>query len=397
MLNHIVPADRTPMLLALTALVAGAIYLAQAVSPTQGALWIVGGLMGVSLYFASFGFTHAWRVFVADRRAAGLRAQMIMLALGVLLFFPVLSQGTLFGHAVIGNVSPPGMSVVIGAFLFGIGMQLGGGCASGTLFAVGGGNTRMIVTLVFFIIGSVVGAYTFTWWSTLPAFKPFSFVKAWGLGPALAVNLVVFAVIYWFTSLAEKMRHGKLQPIGHIEGGHASLLRGPWPVVWGAVALVILNFATLALAGKPWGITSAFALWGAKVLYLFNVDVTQWAYFAKTPQVITNALTHDVTSMMDFGIMLGAVVAACAAGKFAPVWHLPLKSLLSAVVGGLLMGFGARLAYGCNIGAYFSAIISGSVHGWLWLVAAFIGSGIGVRIRPWFDLAVEKTPKLGAC
>ena len=289
------------------------------------------------------------------------------------------------------------MSVVIGAFLFGIGMQMGGGCASGTLFAVGGGNTRMIVTLLFFIIGSVLGAYTFGWWSTLPALAPFSFVKSWGLGPSLAANLIAFAAIFWLTSSAEKKRHGKLQPIAYIEGGKASLFHGPWPMIWGAVALVILNFATLALAGKPWGITSAFALWGSKFLYLFDVEVTKWAYFAKTPQVITNALTQDVTSMMDFGIMLGAVVAACAAGKFAPAWHIPFKSLLAAIVGGTLMGFGARLAYGCNIGAYFSAIISGSVHGWLWLVAAFIGSAVGVRIRPWFDLAVEKTPKLGAC
>jgi hypothetical protein len=50
---------------------------------------------------------------------------------------------------------------------------------------------------------------------------------------------------------------------------------------------------------------------------------------------------------------------------------------------------GARLAYGCNIGAYFSAIASASVHGWLWLVAAFVGSVLGTYLRPWFGLSVE--------
>jgi len=392
-----IDTNKAPLFAAITLLILGCIYLARAVSPSQGALWIVGGLLGISLYFASFGFTQAWRVFLADRRAAGLRAQMIMLAIGVLLFFPVLSQGSLFGQTVVGNVSPPGLSVMIGSFLFGIGMQMGGGCASGTLFAVGGGNTRMIITLLFFIIGSVIGAYTFGWWSAWPAFTPFSMVKAWGLWPALLANLAAFAAIFWLTSIAERKRHGSLQPIAHIPGAQASLLRGPWPLVWGAVALVILNFATLALAGKPWGITSAFAVWGSKFLYLMNVDVTQWAYFAKTPKVITDSVTRDVTSMMDIGIMLGAVVAACMAGKFAPVWHLPFKSLLAAVLGGLLLGFGARLAFGCNIGAYFSGIISGSAHAWVWLVFAFAGSAIGVKIRPWFDLPVEKTPKLTGC
>ena len=59
--------------------------------------------------------------------------------------------------------------------------------------------------------------------------------------------------------------------------------------------------------------------------------------------------------------------------------------------GGLLLGYGARLAYGCNIGAYFSGVASGSLHGWLWLVAAFAGSVVGTHLRPRFDMVVERT------
>jgi uncharacterized membrane protein YedE/YeeE len=54
-----------------------------------------------------------------------------------------------------------------------------------------------------------------------------------------------------------------------------------------------------------------------------------------------------------------------------------------------LLGYGARLAYGCNIGAYFSGIASSSVHGWVWLVFAFTGSALGTALRPWFGLTVE--------
>jgi uncharacterized membrane protein YedE/YeeE len=382
--------NRNPLIVSIIALLIGAYYLAGSVSGTQASLLIVGGLLGVSLYFASFGFTYAWRVFVADRRSGGLRAQMIMLAIGVILFFPFLSQGTIFGKTVVGNVEAISLSVVVGAFLFGIGMQLGGGCGSGTLFTVGGGNTRMIITLIFFIVGSVIGAYTFSAWSAWPAFAPYSEIQNWGLWPALIINLIVFALIYFITSALEKRKHGKVQPIGRTENNQQSLIHGPWPLVWGAVALVLLNFATLALAGKPWGVTSAFAIWGAKILYLSGIDTTQWAYFAKHPNVITDSVFKNVTSVMDFGIIIGAVIAASAAGKFAPVWRLSGHAILTAIIGGLLLGFGARLAFGCNIGAYFSGIISGSLHAWLWLVCAFIGSSVGVYLRPLFELPVEK-------
>jgi uncharacterized membrane protein YedE/YeeE len=98
---------------------------------------------------------------------------------------------------------------------------------------------------------------------------------------------------------------------------------------------------------------------------------------------------HDVTSVMDFGIMAGALLAAGLAGKFHPEWRIQTRSLLAAIIGGLLLGYGSRLAYGCNIGAYFSGIASGSLHGWCWAIAAFVGSIIGTRLRPLFDLSVE--------
>jgi len=168
-------------------------------------------------------------------------------------------------------------------------------------------------------------------------------------------------------------------------------------MVWGGIALVVLNFATLALAGRPWGITSAFALWGAKALDALGADVASWAYWSRQQAALAAPVRQDITSVMDIGLMLGALAAASAAGKFAPVWKVPARSLLAAVVGGLLLGYGARLAFGCNIGAYFSGILSGSLHAWLWLPAAFLGSALGVRLRPWFGLAVEKTPAASSC
>src|SRR6202035_4251546 len=110
--------------------------------------------------------------------------------------------------------------------------------------------------------------------------------------------------------------------------------------------LALGNFATLYLAGRPWGITSGFALWGSKLLAAAGVDVASWGYWQSPAraQALTQSVFADVTSVMDFGIVLGALLAAGLAGKFAPSWKVPLRSLAAAVIGGLMLGYGARLA-----------------------------------------------------
>lgn len=367
-------------------LLVGALLVGLAYGARPGLLMIVGALLGVSLYHAAFGFTAAWRVFISERRGRGLRAQMVMLAIAVLLFFPALGAGTLWGEDVTGFVSPIGVSVVFGAFLFGIGMQLGGGCASGTLFTAGGGNARMMITLLFFIVGSVIGSAHFSWWMALPAFQPVSLVQTFGAGGGIAVSLALFAAIAAFTVLMEKRRHGQLEEAPRFDLHDHRWLTGPWPLLLGAVALALLNFVTLALAGRPWGITSAFALWGAKGYELLGGDVSAWGYWQApgNAAALRASVWSDITTVMNVGIILGAMIAATLAGRFAPSFRIPLRSLVAAVVGGLLLGYGARLAFGCNIGAYFSGIASGSLHGWVWLVAGFAGNMVGVRLRPFF-------------
>ena len=291
-----------------------------------------------------------------------------------------------------GSVSPIGVGVAAGAFIFGLGMQLGGGCASGTLFSVGGGSTRMLITLFFFIIGSVIGTAHMGWWTAQPAFPATSIVTTMGPWAALAASLALFGAIAWITTVAERKRHGQLVDETKPARG-PRWLTGPWPLVAGAVGLAVVNIATLTIGGRPWGVTSAFALWGAKWFAALGVDVASWSYWTAPAQAaaLKSSVLMDVTSVMDFGIILGALLAAILAGKFAPVWKISGPSLAAAVIGGLLLGYGARIAYGCNIGAYFSGIASGSLHGWLWLVAAFAGNVVGTNLRPMFDLSVEKT------
>lgn len=373
------PRQSDPIVLAIAALLA--VMLAYGAFVERGTnhalLALVGLLLGVTLYHASFGFTAAWRRFVVTGEGRGLRAQMVMLAIAVCLFFPALASGEFFGSRVGGFVMPAGTSVAVGSFIFGIGMQLGGGCGSGTLFTVGGGSTRMLVTLVFFVIGSVLGTHHLHWWLELPSFGGVSLIRAWGLQTALLANLTFFACIFALTLIIERWR--SVVPKG---GEVTDWLKGPWPILAGAIGLALLNFATLYLAHRPWGVTSAFALWGAKWFDMAGFDMSTWSYWANQTVRIDASVLRDTTSVMNFGIVIGAMAAAALAGRFKPQWRLGRADLATAVIGGIMLGYGARLAFGCNIGAYFSGIVSGSLHGWMWLVFGFAGSMVGTWLRP---------------
>ena len=365
-----------------------AVYLGQTTGWRSVALMLVGLGAGWVLYHASFGFGGAWRNAIRSGKNAGLRVQMVMLAVTALVFIPLIAQGELFGFGLRGNVSPLSVSLVSGAFLFGIGMQLGGACASGTLYTVGGGSTRMVVTLIAFIAGSALGAWHFDEWQTLPSLGAFSLLERLGpLGASIATLSLAGAIWALAAGVERHRQDGVLyQTWKPIEG--STWLKGPWPLVAGALGLALVNVATLMLSGRPWGITSGFALWGSKAVAAFGADVASWPYWQQPSRApsLAGSVFEDITSIMNFGIVLGALMAAGIAGRFAPVWRLPARSLIAAVIGGILLGYGARLAYGCNIGAFFGGVASASLHGWVWFVAAFVGNGVGLRLRPLFRL-----------
>lgn len=381
--------DRAPMLVAAGALLLGFLFISGLVDLRQGALFLVGGGLGAALYHGSFGFTGGWRRMVVERRGRGMRAQMLMIAVTAVAMIPLLSAGSLGGQGLVGALAPVGLSVMIGAAIFGLGMQLGGGCGSGTLFTVGGGSSRMLVTLAFFIVGAVVGTAHLPWWLEQPSLPAISIGQQIGVGPAVLVTLAGLGLVAAVTALIERRVYGNLEREAEpARPGWSWLLYGPWPVVGAGLVLAILNIATLLLAGHPWSITYGFGLWGAKIADAVGIPVAQWEFWTWPAQAMAlqSSVLADTTSVMNFGIILGAGLAASLAGKFAPKVKIPLGSVLAAAAGGLLMGYGARLSFGCNIGALFSGIASGSLHGWLWFASAFVGSLAGIWMRPLFGL-----------
>ncbi|GGB40560.1 YeeE/YedE family protein [Virgibacillus dakarensis] len=354
----------------------------------QGVLYLLGIALGVTLLHARFGFTSAFRRLVSVGNVQGLQAHMIMLAVASILFAIILSTGFSFtGETPTGNISPVGVSIIVGSFLFGIGMQMGNGCASGTLYNLGGGKSSMVLTLISFIAGSVIGAYHLGFWLDLPSLPPLSLAESTGLGyfGGLLVQLLIFFGIYGVTvKIANKRKPPQMKPLA-TTAGVKKLWRGAWPLVTAGVVLAVLNALVLTVRGTPWGVTSAFVLWGSKFLQFFGVDVAGWSYWQDNTQALQQTVLADSTSVLNFGIILGAFIAAAFQGNFKPGKIKPGVAT-SSIIGGLLMGYGARLAFGCNIGAYFSGIASFSLHGWVWMVMALAGSYFGLYFRKIFGL-----------
>ncbi|MFD2205283.1 YeeE/YedE family protein [Kiloniella antarctica] len=357
------------------------LYLYFSVSERAAIATGLGVALGISLYHAAFGFTSAWRRFLTDRWGAGLKAQIIMLAVVVTLFFPVLESGEIFGHRVGGFVNPAGIGVAVGAFIFGIGMQLAGGCASGTLFTIGGGSIRMVVTLFTFMLGSVIATINLPFWRSLPQLDRLSMVTLWGWELALALHFFVFLGLYLLVRKVEKKEliseSDNLRQLPF----SVRMTQGPWPLVLGGVSLALLNFIMLISLGHPWGVTSGITLWGGKLVTFFGADLSGIPYWKGSMSALDRSLFRSDSSATNIGIIAGAMSAAFLAGKFGKSQNMTVKGILTALIGGLMLGYGARLAYGCNIGAFFSGVASGSLHGWLWLVTALAGNFIGVGLR----------------
>jgi len=377
--------QQLPLVLGIVTLVGVAAHLSQ--SGWQAVtLWLTGLMLGMALYHASFGFASAYRRMIVARDMRGVLAQLLLLALTTLLFAPVLAAGAIFGQDVGGAWAPVGVSVAAGAFMFGIGMQIAGACGSGTLYTAGGGSLRMLVVLLWACVGSFWASLHMGWWQQLPSHEAVVLSDVMDWKSALVLQLGMMAVLAWLLGALAKSVPSAA-PL-HVRTPWSRLLSGPWPVLAAAVVLALGNLSTLATAGHPWSITWGFTLWGAKAAQALGWQASSSVFWQGEFQseALAGGVLQDSTSLLDLGLMLGAWCAASLAGRFAPKWDFSWRSLAAAVLGGLLLGYGARIAYGCNIGAFISGVASGSLHGWLWITAALPGTWLGIHLRRRFGM-----------
>jgi uncharacterized membrane protein YedE/YeeE len=333
---------------------------------------ILGGFgLGIAFLKAEFSYTASWRRFLTRGEAGGLIGGLIVIAIAALAVVPVAALLPKFG----GAIAPLGPSLIVGAFTFGIGMQLANGCGSGTLYTAGGGSGRMLIALLFFIIGSVFGSLSLPAFLALGGIDPVLASDYFGPWGGLAVTLASLALAaFVIARIAQRRGAAYIPSRNYIVGG---------------IVIGLLCIAVFVAGGHPWSVTFGYTVWGAKAATALGFDLSH-ATFWQWPgpkHALEGSVLADTSSLTDFGMLFGAMAAAAATKPFAAGAWPPAKSLLAAAVGGLVMGWGARLGFGCNIGAFVGGVASGSLHGWVWFICALAGSLIGIRLRPLFGLS----------
>ena len=341
--------------------------------PFSAGLIVLGFALGVAFLKAEFSFTASWRRFLVSGDAGGLIGVLLLIAIASLAIVPVAATLRGFG----GAIAPLSPSLVIGAFVFGIGMQLANGCGSGTLYTAGGGSGRMLITLACFIVGTVIGSLHLPAFLALGGIDPIiasDYLGAWG---GLAATLASIALVA-----------GGVVVIARRRGANAT----PRPAILiGAAVIGALSIGVFLAGGHPWSVTFGFTVWGGKLASLAGLDLASHEFWQwpGPKRALSESVLTDTSSLTDLGMILGAMAAAAATRPFARASWPPARSLAAAAIGGLLMGWGARLGFGCNIGAFVGGVASGSLHGWVWFAAALAGCTLGIRLRPLFGLSRE--------
>lgn len=163
---------------------------------------------------------------------------------------------------------------------------------------------------------------------------------------------------------------------------YKKIFKEPFTYVTGAVLLSIFQIALLASTGSAWGVTSTFANWGAWLYRLVGGNVDNWYYFSSesAQKTLNSGIINHTGSWINFGIIAGALAASLLASQFKIKKIKSIRQVVAAMLGGFLMGYGARLAGGCNIGALFTSISSLSVSGWVFAFFLFIGAFFGSKL-----------------
>jgi uncharacterized membrane protein YedE/YeeE len=294
---------------------------------------------------------------------------------------------------------PFGIAVALGALIFGIGMQLSSGCGCGTLVGMGSGSLKGWVTFIGLLIGCTVGVIdpVVDWFRGLPKVK--NLVK---LPPvaSLAIEFVLFFVFFGIEFWRGK-HHEEDAAIGEISlADAAALMVGGWDpeeeakkkptyrmkafrnYFWTIAVAFCVGFWFLC-TGRTIRVLEAFSLVGSYVCWGFGARPANWHFWHGA---LPNPMQYDVF-LSAVSLLLGAFLAAGCWGSFGQAQKISAEHLIGGFLGGVVMGLGGTIAYGCTMGAMTSGIDSSSMHGWLWLVSACAGSAVVIGIKKAFSRA----------
>lgn len=361
--------------------------------------WAFGLAFGFVLQRGRFCFASAFRDLFLLGHGRNMKGVLMGLAVASVGFaimmarqIPTVDSGFFPPTA---NILPVGVHTVLGGLLFGVGMVVAGGCVSGTLYRMGEGYVGSWIAFAGLVLGLLISGYTWNWWwQRSIAISPRIWLPTYlGHSGALAATLLVLGLVFIGVLWIEH-RAGMILPSVHVEeepsDSVADDLRAVarkvfvqgWPILIAGAVLGGLN-VLLFVAQEPWGFTGEIGRWSIDLATLFGATPPEIQGTTDLPGCVMVPSDGSIANHMTFlvvGMWVGALAAALGAGEFKlRVPKRPARYIQSAG-GGILMGYGAGIAMGCTIGAFFSSIPSLAMNGWVFALFLGIGAWIGTLI-----------------
>lgn len=342
---------------------------------------LLGIAFGVTLQRSRFCFYCVTRDFLDQRDARGLLGILAALAIGTLgyhlvfgAFLPDPASGRLPPGAHVGPVS---WVLAAGALAFGLGMALSGSCISAHLYRIGEGSLASPLALLGALAGFVLGFLSWNrlYLDTLQAAPVVWLPRALGYGGSVALQVGLLSLLALLLWRAHKV------PASDEHARDGAWWQRRWqPHVGGLVVGFIAVLAYLRLG--PLGVTAelgSLARTAASGSPWFPLRLEGLDSFAGCATAVKETLWSQNGAFV-IGLVLGAFGAALSGGNFRP--RRPKRSEAGrALLGGVLMGWGAMVALGCTVGTLLSGVMAAALSGWIFALLLVLGTWLGWSLR----------------
>lgn len=384
-------ADTVRTLLALviaTALLVTAFALnaARGTGPTASFALLTGAALGILFERGRFCFFCIFRDLFEKRDSRGTYSILTALAVGsigyAIVFFMRLPSPQPGDMAPGAHVGPVSLALVLAGFAFGIGVVISGGCIGGHLYRLGEGSLRAIPALLGAMLGFGLGFLT---WNPLASGFILAAPVPWlpaaaGYAPALILQLgILTAIGIWLLRWNRPLAARPETLITPTEV-RRTLFFKRWPTLLTGALVGIVGVLYYLRVG-PLGVTSQLSS-------LTRTGMDAAGLLPETLIGLDGALAGCVALIVEtitengwliIGIVAGSLAAALPGRRFR-LEPLTVRGTGTAVLGGVLLGWGAITGLGCTIGVFLSGIQAASASGWIFAISLVTALGIGFRL-----------------
>lgn len=345
---------------------------------------LIGTSLGIIFERARFCFFCIFRDAIEDRNITPFLSIVSAIAVGsvgyAILFGQFLPNTSTEFFPPNAHIGPVSWVLIIAGLAFGLGMTLSGACISGHLYRIGQGSLRAFPALFGSLIGFGLG---FASWNSLYLLTLSEAPKTWlphtfGYAGSLAITFALLALITYLARGWGTSSDPVSKPSA--EGLYQRLIITRWsPLLGGALVGVVGTIAYLRI--EPLGVTRQLSTTARTVLSnrgylpetLEGLDVLKGCV-----AVISSTITNN--GWLILGIVFASLAAALAGNRFA-FQSITVRNSVTALLGGVLLGWSSMIALGCTVGVLLSGTQAFALSGWVFFATAFLGTVIGVKLK----------------